>query len=448
MAQAQTISTGYRPRSLQEILHRSLQRFNVLVCHRRFGKTVFTINETIDKGLRNPLKNPRYAYVAPFYGQAKRVAWDYFKDFTKNIPGVSVNEADLRIDIPRPHLDDKVRFSLLGADNPKAIRGIYLDGAVLDEFADMDPTVWSQVIRPALSDRLGWAIFIGTPSGRNHFYKLYHAAKEEPDWFTAMYKASNTGIIPESELKAAKITMTEEEYEQEFECSFTAALIGSYYGKYMETAEKEGRITSVPYDPAVPVDTFWDLGIGDELAIWFCQQVGQEIHLIDYMEEGGRGLEWWVQQLRSKPYIYRDINLPHDANARELGTGKARVETLRGYWPGQRISVLPKWGFDDGVHAVRMILGRCWFDSKKCDRGILALENYQKKWDSKLEVFSDKPLHDWSSHGSDAFRYLAMGYMPENRRISRQDLPRQAVTEYDIFGNEQERDERFRGWRF
>jgi hypothetical protein len=195
MAEAKRITTGYEPRPLQAKLHLALTRFNVLVIHRRFGKTVFSINEMIDKGLRNPLKNPQYAYFAPFYGQAKRVAWDYLKDYTKNLPGVITNEADLRVEIPRPATGDKIRFMLLGADNPGAIRGIYLDGAILDEYAEMDPTVWGQVIRPTLSDRLGWAIFIGTPKGQNHFHEVYNKAQINDTWFTALYKATDTNII-------------------------------------------------------------------------------------------------------------------------------------------------------------------------------------------------------------------------------------------------------------
>src|SRR3989304_4749260 len=166
----QKISTGYEPRKFQEILHKNLKRFNVLVCHRRFGKTVFSVNHCIDRGLRNTKRNPQYAYIAPTYGQAKRIAWDMFKEYTKNLPGVSTNEQDLRLEIERPHLQDKVRFLLLGAENPGSLKGIYLDGVILDEFAECAPAIWGEVVRPALSDRRGWAIFIGTPKGQNHFF--------------------------------------------------------------------------------------------------------------------------------------------------------------------------------------------------------------------------------------------------------------------------------------
>ena len=435
------IATGYEPRPHQARLHILLKRFNVLVCHRRFGKTVFSLNELIDQALRNEKKNPQYAYIAPFYSQAKRVAWDYLKEYTRIIPGVTVNESELKIEIPRADRGDKLKLFLLGADNPGAIRGIYLDGVIMDEYAEMDPTVWSQVIRPALSDRLGWSIFIGTPKGQNHFYDIYQLAKRDPTWFTAVYRASETRIIAEEELDAARATMSEEEFMQEYECSFTAALIGAYYGKLMEAAEKAHRITSVPFDPSVPVDTFWDLGIGDTTAIWFLQQVGRECHLINYVEMSGVGLDWYTNHLKklanTEGYIYRDLYLPHDAGARELGTGKTRVETLRRYWgQGVKMTVLKRQSIEDGINAARLILPMCWFDAVKCERGIAALKNYQRMWDSKNKIFQDKAKHDWSSHGADAFRQLALGIRKESERTSESLLPRVANNLYDIFGRE------------
>ena len=186
----QIVTTGYSPRPLQAKIHRELKRFNVLVCHRRFGKTHLCLNEIIDRGLRCPHRNPQYSYVAPTYGQAKRVAWSILKEYVKDLPNLEINESELRIDIPRPHLGDHVRILLLGAENPGSVRGIYLDGVVLDEFAEMSPVIWSQVLRPALSDRLGWAIFIGTPKGTNAFYDLYRAAQENKEWYSAIFRAS------------------------------------------------------------------------------------------------------------------------------------------------------------------------------------------------------------------------------------------------------------------
>ncbi len=433
----QKISTGYVPRPWQAHVHANMKRFNCLVLHRRAGKTVMIINDYLDRALRNPLPNPQYAYLAPTYGQAKRIAWDYLKFFTKNIPGVSINESELRIDIPREDRGDRIRFMLLGAENPDALRGLYLDRAGLDEYASMAPNVWGEVIRPALSDRLGGADFLGTPKGTNHFHDMYQLAlreaqKENSSWFAFMLRASESKIIPQTELDEARAAMSEEEYEQEYECSFTAALIGAYYGPQIKAIENEKRITGVPYDPAVPVHLAWDLGIGDTTAIWFAQQVGKEVHLIDYMEDCGQDLSFYVRELKRKPYVYGEILLPHDANARELGTGKTRVEQLRSLGLG-RLRVLPRQSVEDGIAAARALLPKCWFDGVKTPRGFNALKNYQRKWDPKNQVFSTAPMHNWASNGSDAFRQLALGLRPERPRFN-VELPTHALSDYDIYG--------------
>lgn len=362
----------------------------------------------IDRGLRCEARNPQYAYIAPTYGQAKRVAWDILKDYVKNIPGVEVNESELRIDISRPHRGDRFRCILLGGENPGSIRGIYLDGVVLDEFAEMSPEVWTQVVRPALSDRKGWGIFIGTPKGKNHFYEIYQSAKENPDWYTAIFKASETGIIEVAELEAAKAVMAENEYEQEYECSFSAALVGAFYGKEMEKAEKDGRIGGIPYDRILPVITGWDLGIDDTTVIWFAQIHYKEIRLIDYIEEGGQGLDWYVGQIAKKGYNYLRHILPHDVSVRELTTGKSRLEALRTMGL-KNVVVAPKLSLEDGINAARLLIGKSWFDAAKCKRGIESLKSYERKWDAKNKIMQQRPLHNWASHGADGFRTLALG---------------------------------------
>lgn len=401
------VDTGYRPRTHQAQLHRSLRRFNALVAHRRFGKTVFCINETLDRALRCGLPRPRYGYIAPLYRQAKSVAWDYLKEYTRPIPGVEANESELRVDLPTGQ-----RIQLFGADNPDSLRGLYFDGVVLDEYAQMRMNVWAEVLRPALADRKGWAVFIGTPMGRNGFWDIYANAKTDPEWFAAMFKASDTGIIPPEELEAARKVMSEDQYAQEFECSFDAAIIGAYYGKLLQQAETDKRIGNVPWESKIPVHTAWDLGIGDSTAIWFVQQVGKEVRLIDYYESSGVGLDHYAKVLREKPYVYGDHLLPHDAEVKELGTGQSRVETLRSL--GIRSRIVPKLSIDDGIQAVRNLLPRCWFD-QKCARGIEALRQYRAEFDDKLKTLKSRPLHDWSSHPADAFRYLAVGLKPDTK---------------------------------
>jgi hypothetical protein len=385
----------------------------------------------IDQGIRCDRKNPQFAYFAPNYGQARRVAWDYLKQYTQDIPGMEANEADLRVEIPRPHLGDKIRFMLLGAENPGSIRGIYLDGAILDEYAEMYPMVWTQVIRPALSDRLGWAIFIGTPKGLNHFHDVYTFAKNEPSWFSIIKKSSETGIIDPAELAAAKNEMSEEEFAQEFECSFSAALVGAYFGKQMETAESEGRIGDHPYDPAIPVDTHWDLGIDDATGIVFTQRLGNKYQIIDYLQESDRSLPEWAKALHEKPYAYGLHNVPHDAKNREFGTGKSRSAVLREH--GIRIYQHNKYGKEDQINAGRMMLPKCYIDRTKCKLLIDALKNYQRKWDEKNKVFSQKPLHNWASHAADAWMLFSMGQREEHRENKR--LQEYAINEYDPFAH-------------
>lgn len=433
------VSTGYKPMPLQQHLHRSVKRFNVLVCHRGFGKTVFAVNELGDRALRNERHNPIYAYVATTFGQAKRVAWEHFKEWCKDIPGAETNESELKVTIPRPDRRDKITIFLLGSENPGALKGIHLDGAIIDEYSEMEPSIWGIVVRPMLTRKNGWAIFIGTPKGENHFAMIYNVAKTQmaqgsTEWFAQLYKASETGVIPPGELDAARLTMTEEEYAQEMECSFSAALVGAYYGKEMQKAEDEGRITKVAYDPVLPVTTFWDIGIDDATAIWFGQihRSGQ-IHWIDYLENAGEGIPWYVKELQARGYIYDEHVLPHDAGAKEFGTGETREKTLRRNGLGARTRVLARSDVADGIHATRLMIGRSYFDVQKCARGILALKNYERKWDTKLKTFQTRPLHNWASHGSDAFRTAAMSLdqFSRDKRDERK-YPRYSERDFDV----------------
>jgi phage terminase large subunit len=354
--------------------------------------------------LQSKKLRPRFAYLSPFLRQSKQVAWDYLRAAMapSRALGASAHETELRVDYPN---GGQVR--LFGADNPDALRGIYLDGVVLDEYADMDPRVWSEIIRPALADRQGWAVFIGTPKGRNAFFALWRRAQSEPGWFSLMLKASETGLIAPQELALARRDLSEAQYAQEFECSFDAAVIGAYYGTLMRQAETDGRITGVPYDPAALVWTAWDLGIRDATAIWFAQMVGREIRIIDYYEASGVDLGHYARELMAKPYAYAGHIVPHDAQAKELGTGKSRLEVLASLGL-KGITLAPMHRIEDGINAVRVVIPRCWLDAKKCARGLDALRLYRAEHDDKHGVLRPHPVHDWCSHAADAFRYLAM----------------------------------------
>jgi phage terminase large subunit len=391
----------YDPRPHQHELHDALdnQRFVVAVMHRRAGKTVAAINHLIKAAIECDKPNPRFAYIAPTYSQAKRVAWDYLLEYTRPL-NATANIAELRVDFWGR------RVSLYGSDNPDSLRGQYFDGVVIDEVGDQNPRIWNEILRPALADRLGWACFIGTPKGANHFAELADRAKSEEGWKYLEYKASQTKILPESELKAAYREMGEDKYNQEFECSFNAAVEGSYYGKLVNDLERDHHITDFPRDDLCRSFTAWDLGMGDSTAIWVAQVVGKEIRLLDCVENHGQALDWYVNWLRDNKYEGFTHILPHDVQVRELGTGKSRREVLEE--AGLSITVAPRLSVADGIQAVRRLLPRCWFHPRT-KQGLDALRNYRREHDEKRQIFYEKPLHDWSSHMSDAFRYLAIG---------------------------------------
>ena len=391
----------YKPREHQKAVHNKLKRFNVLVCHRRFGKTVLCINELLKRAMQNTLTRPRYYYLAPTYSMAKRTAWDYVKEYTGVLPDVTYHETELRADLP-----NGARIQLLGCERPDSLRGLYIDGVVLDEVAQMPPRLWTEIIRPALSDRNGFMIAIGTPQGHNSFHQLFDHALHQKDWYAEIFKASETDIISELELNEAKALMPEEIYDSEFECSFDSAAIGSIYSKGLNKAEEDKRITKIPYDTSVKVNTYWDLGMADKTAIWFVQQKGSAFHIIDYFEDSGESLEYYTTVLDEKKYIYDTHYLPHDAQVRELGTGVSRVETAQSL--GMRTSIVPKLSIDDGINAVRMVLSRCWFDHEKCKHGLDALRQYRWASNERGEL-KNKTVHDWTSHAADAFRYFAVG---------------------------------------
>ena len=391
----------YAPREAFRAFHSRLNRFAILVAHRRAGKTVATLNDLIKRAITDGKEAGRYAYIAPYYHQVKQVAWDYAKQFAGPI-ATRISESELLIE-----LLNGARIRLYGADNPDSLRGIYLDGAVLDEVADMREGVWSEVIRPALTDRQGWAVWIGTPKGHDAFYEQLERAKLDPTWFWQVLPASSTGILDKTELAAAKAEMTDAQFAQEFECSFEAAIVGAIYGDEIAKLRAAGRLTRVPYDPQLRVTTAWDLGMGDATAIWFAQQIGAEVRIIDYYEATGESLAHYASVLDRKGYVFERHIAPHDIRVREMGTGKSRLEVAAGL--GVQFDVLPQMPLEDGIAAGVMLLPRCYFDAEKCKHGLEALAHYRRDYDEKRRTFRPTPVHDWSSHCADAWRYLATG---------------------------------------
>lgn len=416
-------------------LRAKLKRFNVIVCHRRFGKTVFAVNHQIDRMMENPLPAPRAAYIAPTFGQAKRISWDYYKLYTKHIQGAVPHEQDLRIDYPNGG-----RQMLLSAENYISVKGIYLDDVLLDEYAEMDPAIWTEAVRPTLNDRRGSAIFIGTPKGRNNFHKLYEYATQsgDPEWFGCIYKASETGLIEPAELESARKTMSEEEYEQEYECSFDAGLVGAYFARELAKAESQGRIGKFPYDPSMQVDTYWDLGANDMTAVWFIQSFRGQHRVIDYYEASGLHIPDIMADIKKKPYSLGTFVFPHDVEQTHLNeTGKSQRQMFRTHGANPS-RVVPRCKTKrESINAARVILPMCSFDREKCKRGLEALANYQRKWDSKNNVFSEAPLHNWASNGADAFQQFALGQRGDSRDRDYEygsTNMTQAIGRYDVFG--------------
>lgn len=395
----------YRPREAFTSYHETDKRFCLTVAHRRAGKTVARINKLIQHAASCTKQSPRFGYLAPYYIQAKDIAWSYLKHYTHPIitqVGGRVNESELSVQFA--HNGSQIR--LYGSDNADRLRGLYFDGIAADEAQDIAPAALTQVIMPALSDRQGWLDLSGTPKGwGNMLGATYKRAIDDPEWFVQVLKASETKLIPEDELARLRKSMPHNEFLQEFECSFDAAITGAYYAKDLQKAEQDGRVTSVPHDPMLKTFTAWDLGISDSMVIWFWQQVGREIRVIDYYEASGFGLDHYARVLQEKGYLYDRHFAPHDIQVRELGNGKSRYEVALGL--GIRFDMAPNIPVKDGIDAARMTIPRCWFDAKKCAQGIDALRQHREKYDEKRGI-SFGPLHDWASHAADGFRYMAV----------------------------------------
>ena len=363
------------------------------------------------------------AYISPYRTQSKQVAWDYLKAAAAPLfpYGATISESELRIDYPN---GGQVR--LFGADNPDALRGLYWDRVVLDEYADMHPRLFPEIIRPGLADRQGGAVFIGTPKGHNDFHRVHEDARRDPEWFSLVLRASETGLVKAEELEKARRQMSPDQYAQEFECSFEAAIVGAYWGKEMADAEREGRIGDVSIIPGLPVHKAWDIGIDDPMAIW-CFQVGPgAVNVVDYYENSGYGFDHYWEWNKDRGYSGIDW-VPHDAKVKEVGApgGRTRIESMirLGFKP----RLAPEAKKIDGINAARLTIPKCRFDELRCAQGLECLRQYRADYDQLARVFRKEPKHDWTSHGADAFRYLAMSWrepLPE-----REDEPMRGTSE-------------------
>lgn len=420
------IPYNFKPRQYQIDLLRAIDsgyKRAIAVYHRRAGKDKTLWNLTIKKAFE---RVGVYYYFFPEFAQGKRVIWDGMDGsgyrFLDHLPSELVrkaNSTDMKVELVNNSI-----IQIIGTDKFDKVRGSNPVGCVFSEFAFQNPKAWD-IVRPILAENGGWAVFNSTPFGKNHFYDMFETAKSLPDWYTQLVTVEDSRdengnrYVSEEVVEAERQAgMSEEMVQQEFYCSFTANAQGFYYLKYIEDADKEQRIGNVPYNPNYPVDLWWDIGFSDSTAIWFTQTINREICVIDFYQNNSQGLEHYAKYLQRLPYIYKSITFPHDIKKSEMGTGRSNLEIAYELFTGLDINVTQKLDIEDGIAAVRSILPMCVFDRNRCSLGLKALQNYHREWDEYRKEFKNKPVHDWSSHPSDAFRTLAVGLtIPQNKSI-------------------------------
>jgi len=429
VSEVKTVRLKYQPRSAFIDFHNRWQRFALMVCHRRAGKTVGAINEAVNRAIYNTKKRPRYAYIAPLRSQAKKVSWEYVKEYTEGLEAKKPSESELTVTFAH----NKATIELYGADGPnaEAIRGNYFDGVIVDEYGDMAPSVWPKIILPTLSDRQGWAVHIGTFKGKNHFYKMSENYQGrllppgmDPEEFVRqryhmILRADKSGIIPPEELALLRSAMDDEEYRQEYLCDPNAAIKGTYYAATISKMEGSGRIFSAlaEYDPDQEVEAVFDIGRTDGTACWIWQKRPGGIAVVDYFEMQGKGCEEAFAELngaadgaeRRVRYKYRKIWLPHDAKARTFASRRSTIEQFLDEYGPVVVDIVPKLDLVDGISAVRKVLPMCYFSERTSD-GVEGLRAYQREWDEDKKAFRDKPRHDNTSHCADAFRMMAVAW--------------------------------------
>ncbi len=414
-------ANGWRPRDYQKPLWAYLENGGkraAAVWHRRAGKDDVALHHTCCKLHERP---GTYWHMLPQANQSRRAIWDAVDEETGRRRIDQAFPQELRESTRENEMFIRFKngatWQVVGSDNFESLIGSSPVGIVFSEWAQADPRSWA-LLSPILDKNEGWAVFIYTPRGDNHGLSIYELAQETPGWFAEKLSAADTGVVSEETLRGIRKTnrklygtQSGDAYtDQEFYCSFTAAIIGAYYAEQIDEMGKDGRVCHVPYDKAKLVSTAWDLGKRDHTAIWFFQQSGREVRIIDFYINSNMELDHYAEVLRDRGYRYDEHIWPHDGNANILGMEKTRAATMRSFNVG-KVRVLDRSSLEDGIHAVRRLFPRCFFDKAKTEEGRKALKSYRHEWDEERLVFKDKPLHDWSSDPADAFRYLAMGLL-------------------------------------
>jgi phage terminase large subunit len=403
---------------------------------RRAGKDITALNYVIRKMWEEA---GVYYYIFPTYSQAKKVIWDSITNEGKKVIDyfpenliIQKNSQEMKIRMRSKNGEESL-FQLIGSDNYDTLMGTNPRGCVFSEYALQDPMAY-QYIRPILVANSGWALFISTPRGKNHLWSLAELAKVSPDWFYLKLTIEDTNHIPIEEIEKEKADgmMSEDLIQQEYYTSFEMGVEGSYYSKYIDTAYRENRIGTVPWENGFKVHTAWDIGVRDSTAILFFQTIGQTIRIIDCYEKSKEGLEHYANILQNKPYLYGSHIAPHDIKVKEWGSGITRFEKARQL--GINFRVADDHEIPDGIEACRSRFSKIWIDKEKCGPFLKAIENYRQEFDSKKRIYNSRPLHDWSSHFADSFRYLCVSLAKVKDNISKEELDQRYYQ--TVYGNQ------------
>ena len=406
----------YKPRMWAKSFHGSTKRWIVLVLHRRAGKTTAILNHLQRDALKVLKSN--YAFIAPTYKQAKRIAWDILKEISREIVGMDWNEAELTAKYPNGS-----KIFLAGSENVDAFRGIALWGGAQDESAQQPPNLFTEVMSKALADHLGYWIWAGTPKGKNDFWRTYNAGLQNLEDWTVVYQTidktletesgevvDNLRVALEDDKRLVAIgKMTNDEFMQEWYNSFEAAIKGAYYMQEIAEARNHGRIMPVPYDKELAVHTVTDLGVGRQLACGFYQASGPFVRMIDSWtgtDDGKEGIPELIKMFNAKPYLYGKHFAPHDIKATDIGTGKTRWEIASEL--GVDFEEIPMIPVIEGIKSGQLFWSKLYIDDKKCEFFIDAISQYRSEWNEDKQMFGDKPNHDWTSHYADVHRYASI----------------------------------------
>jgi phage terminase large subunit len=399
----------FQPRPYQVPLIKALNsgtKRAVFVAHRRAGKDILAFNWAVFQLLLNP--GWTAFHILPTYNQAKKVIWD-----------ANTNESKRLLDYIPPEVIEskngqemKIRFrngslyQLIGSDNINSLVGTNPKIIIFSEYAIQSPAAW-EYLRPILDVNKGYALFISTPRGKNHFYDLMLMARSDPKWYCETLSVKDTRVLTEDELNQIRAEgVSEEHIQQEYYCSFNRGVEGSYYGRLIEKARDDKRICNVPYETRAPVHTAWDIGFGDSTSITFWQEIGGELRIIDFYEAQGEGIAHYAKIIQSKPYVYGTHYMPHDAGSGSIQTGRTLQDVA--YEQGLKTTVLEReTDMSIGIEAVRALLSVVFIDENKCKHLLKCLENYHKKFNEKTQAYSEAPFHNWTSHAADSVRYMA-----------------------------------------